>query len=221
MAGLRSRSNGFTLVEMLVVIAVMSIIAALLIVAAASARRKVDADAAKAEIQFIASKLDAYKTKRGDLPADVDADGITTETEIYYTLAQWGLEVPADTQVDPWGNPYIIVFQRDYIPNAKVFPIATGGAGSPPASPSGPYGAPPFNKVMDMYNLNKLLPPVDGSKEIHPEDPATTEAYMSEPGGYQIICAGEDGLISRDNREVTSDVDGDETTVNADNYTNW
>jgi general secretion pathway protein G len=208
-AGLRSRQKGFTLVELLVVITIMGIIAALLVVAATGARRKVDQDVAKAGIQFITSKIEAYRTKRGELPPDTNADGVTAEMEIYATLAEWGFGVPPEKQVDPWGSPYIIVFQRDYVPNIQDFPIVTGGAH---------YSAPPFNKVATMYNAVADMP-----KEIHSGDPAATPAYMSESGGYQIICAGEDGRISRDNREVTADTEPplDGMTVNADNLTNW
>lgn len=104
------------------------------------------------------------------------------------------------------GNPYIIVLSRDY---GKDFPIVSGAV-------TGEYTSPPFSKEKDMYDTA-----VDMPKEIHDGDPTTEPAYMDEYDGYQIISAGEDGQVRRDNGEVTTDVDGNGYSDNADNFTNW
>ncbi len=189
------------------VIVIMGIIISLLVVASKGARQRADMEAAKAGVTFIATKIDAFMGKKlGELPSDPNSDGITTELEIYETLAEWALEVPLEKRVDPWGNPYIIVFDRDY---GDDFPLVTGTPG---------YNTEPYVRMAGMY---RPLLAADAPKEIHSGDPATTDAYNRESGQFQVISAGPDGLLSRDNREETADIDGDGLSVNADNLTNW
>ena len=204
------RTSSFTLIEILAVIVIMGIVAALLVMAAKGARQRADLDAAKANIAFIAGKIDAYKAKRGQLPPNLNPgagpgmDSYTTEQEIYQTLAEWGLTVPPEKQLDPWRQPFIIVFQRDY---GVSFPIDGSLA---------PYNVRPWNKIGLMYVNGGPSP-----KEIHEGDPLTTRPYLGETDSYQIISAGPDGLLSRDDGERTGDPDGDGRSVNADNLTNW
>ena len=66
--------DGFTLLEILVVIAIMTVIAGLLVAAAIGARRKADSDAAQAGVTYIAAQIQAYFDKRGQLPPDTDLD---------------------------------------------------------------------------------------------------------------------------------------------------
>ena len=207
------------------VIVIMGIIAALLLVAAKGARVKAQIEAAKADITYIASKIDAYKEKRGELPSDLNGDGTTSELEIHKTLSEWGFAVPEKKRIDPWGNPYIIVLGRDYPNN---FPIFTHLGPPPPGVPSSGYepviandtdnakiyepsvlGRPnPFSKIETMY---RPVVVADAPKEIHRGAPATTPAFLDQPDAFQVISAGPDGLLSRDNG----------MDVNADNLTNW
>lgn len=193
---------GFTLLEILVVIAIMTVIAGLLVAAAIGARRKADSDAAQAGVTYIAAQIQAYFDKRGQLPPDTDGNGFTTEVEIYNTLGEWGFAVPEAKRVDPWSNPYVIVLRygqtADY---GVVFPIATGGA---------IYSTPPYDRIGDMYAPPPVVP-ADSAKEIHIGDPATTLPYNDMANGFQVISAGPDGYISRNG---TND-------VNSDNFTNW
>lgn len=202
----KSRSGGFTLIEIMAVIAIMGIITAFLVVAAKGARKKADLDAARAGIELISSKIESYMNKRGDLPPNLNpgTDSFTTEEEIYHTLGEWGFTVEDSKRIDPWGNPYIIILSRDY---DVVFPIWTPGAS---------YGTPPYNKMANMY-----ITGADIAKNIHEGDPATTPSYMDQTRGFQVISAGPDGLLSRDDREVNTDIDLDGLTVNGDNLTNW
>jgi prepilin-type N-terminal cleavage/methylation domain-containing protein len=190
-----TRKNGFTLIEILAVLTIMTIVASLLVAAAIGARRKADSDAAQAGVTFIASQIDAYLNKRGQLPDS--GLSYTTEADIYDTLAQWGFEVIPDKQVDPWGNPFVIVLSTDYGVN---FPLQSGGAC---------YSTPPFDRMYGMYDPPPAAP--DDEKQVHEGDPATTPAYNGQANGYQVISAGPDGMLSRNG--------GDDW--NADNFTNW
>ncbi len=194
----RQSAKGFTLVEIMTVIAIMGVIAALLVMAARGARQSSDADAAKAGVAFVSSKIEQYIAKRGELPPDLSyvanplepAPHVTTEVEIYTTLNQWGYSVPPEKQVDPWGNPYIIVLKRDY---NVVFPLTAGTD----------YASLPFLKMANMY-----VPSGDQEKDI-----LDTGGFPYNDGAnsVQVICAGPDGKVSR----LGSD------TTNSDNLTNW
>jgi len=187
----------------------MTVIAGLLVAAAVGARRKADNDAAEAGITFISAQIEAYYSKRGQLPPNLNPlspvpqpgeDDITTEFEIYQTLAEWNLPVPPERRLDPWGNPYVIVFQRDY---EKVFPLVTAGVMTG-------YDTPPFDRIQYMYAPPPAAP-ADAAKELHRGDPATTPSFNDSMDNFQVISAGQDGYITR------NDLDD----VNADNFVNW
>ncbi len=192
------RNSGFTLIEILVVIAIMTVIAGLLVAAAIGARRKAAHDSAQADVTYISGQIRAYLDKRGQLPPDTDANGFTTEPEIYRTLGEWGFDVPEAKRLDPWDNPYVIVLGRDY---GVSFPIASGGS---------VYSTPPYDRMGGMYAPPPAAP-ADGPKEIHTGDPATTPANNDMTDGFQVISAGPDGYISRNGTDDAS----------ADNFTNW
>jgi general secretion pathway protein G len=197
------RDKGFTLIELMAVITIMAIIAALLVAAATGARRNAMTDRARADVKFIASKIDAYRNKRGEMPPDLNADGVTTEMEIYQTLDQWGYTVPEDKKVDPWGNPYIIVLQRDYGADFNLSGASMG------------YNATPFVKMQNMY---RPVPAGIKTKAIHKGLPPLTSdtCYENQDNGYQVLSAGPDGKVCR--YDSPTDPDG---TYDADNITNW
>jgi len=212
--------RGFTLIEIIAVIAIMSVIAGLLIVAATGAHKKADRDAAEAGVQLIAGRIEAFQTERGQLPPDPNFDSsltpeqnLTTEVEIYETLEEWGFDVPEEKRVDPWGNPYVIVLGRDY---GKEFPIRSGGlCYSDPQLPYRRMGNPSDDPaIKQMY----YLATEDQPKEIHDGDPVTEPAYNDQPEGFQVISAGPDGWLHRNRWHVGDAAHGE---VNADNITNW
>jgi prepilin-type N-terminal cleavage/methylation domain-containing protein len=200
--GFCSRKRGFTMIEILAVFAIMAVIASLIAAAAIGARRKADSDAARSGVMYISNQIQSYLTKRGELPLN-SGGAAATEVDIYTRLAEWNFAVPAKKQIDPWGNPYIIILYDDY---GATFSI-TGGPD---------YQNPPFNKVASMYMTAADMP-----KDIRRGDPTTTDPYLNTYQAYQVISAGPDGLISRDGREETTDIDSDGKSVNADNFTNW
>lgn len=199
--------RAFTLVELLAVLAIMTIIAGLLVTGAVGLRRKADRDAAAAGVTLISSKIESYFNKRGQLPPNLNPgsaptdDNFTDEDEIYKTLSEWGFGVSDKRRVDPWGNPYVIILDRDYEVN---FPLQSGEAC---------YSTPPFHKIYGMYDPPPGAP--DDRKTFHVGDPIidpTTDPHNIQANGFQVISAGPDGKLSRD---------GTDLDVNGDNLTNW
>ena len=181
-----SRAKGFTLIELLAVIVIMSIIAGLVIYAAAGARKKAQIDAAKAGIARIAMRIDQYRAKRGALPED--PAGLTDEDFVFEKLNAWGFNVSPREQLDPWDSPFIIVFRTDYEKNdasGSNFFALTG-------------------KMAEMYDS------VSTYKDVYSDDDPN-KPYLDQQGSYQIISAGPDGFISRNNLDA----------VNVDNLSNW
>ena len=115
----RRAAAGFTLVEMLVVICVITVLVGLTASATFSARQKAYTAAAHQECEQIAAAFKAYWLAKGKWPIKAenwtdldkgnmkkilggDDDGI-----VYLSLDDTQFETEG-TYVDPWGNPYQI-----------------------------------------------------------------------------------------------------------------
>lgn len=83
-------SWGFTLIELMIVVAILGILAGIGIPAYRSHLEKAQIVTAVAEIKMITTQIEAYRATNYDLPADLSDVGYE------------GFE-------DPWGNPYIYV----------------------------------------------------------------------------------------------------------------
>jgi prepilin-type N-terminal cleavage/methylation domain-containing protein len=96
----RSRSKGFTLIEMLVVIAIIGILVSILLPALAGAKDRAKAARARAEMQGIEVALAHYQTEYHRLPATkpIEADGKPDFT--YSGDASWN----ADNTIKEWNS---------------------------------------------------------------------------------------------------------------------
>jgi general secretion pathway protein G len=138
---------GFTIVEILVVIAIISTLAGLLMSGVMIARTKVRKDQTKISLANIGMALKNYRTDMGDYPP---GSGDITSSETLYkeltTAKGFGPYLPGldskdikDTDkngspelVDPWGNP-IWYTRGDNLTNDKDFELRSAG-------PDGIYG---------------------------------------------------------------------------------
>ncbi len=108
--------SGFTLVELMVVIAIIAILATTVGIYVFGALDDADQAKAKAEISNLKTAVKMYRIKNKRLP--------NTLEEIAQFLD------PSEVPLDPWGNPY--VYQKEGNASFKI--VSYGGDGSPGGS---------------------------------------------------------------------------------------
>lgn len=84
----RDRQSGLTLIELLLILAILGTVAAIVVPAVLGALQKVKVNRAITEVAEISSKINAYQRLNDRWPTDLDEVG----------------RVP---RVDPWGNEYV------------------------------------------------------------------------------------------------------------------
>jgi len=105
------RASGFTLLELLVVLA---IIATLVAVVAPSIFRNVGdakADAAKSQLEILSLALDAYRIDNDAYPTTAQGlEALWTKPALANAPRNWrGPYLRKDVPLDPWGRPYVYV----------------------------------------------------------------------------------------------------------------
>ncbi len=105
----KSAQKGFSLVELLVALAILAMISAIVVINVLPARDKAAVDTAKIDIGMIESALDQYRldmmnypTSQQGLAALVEAPNDVRNAGNYRPGGYLRGEVPTD----PWGNPY-------------------------------------------------------------------------------------------------------------------
>ncbi len=92
----RAQRSGFTLVELLTVIAIIALLAALILGLAGNAQRSAARNKAEAEIAQLESFITDYQMKYGQVPQSLAA--------LSNALAE--AKSPLESLQDPWGLPY-------------------------------------------------------------------------------------------------------------------
>jgi general secretion pathway protein G len=123
----RRRREGFTLVELLVVVLIISMLAALLAPRMFKGLGKAKADIARAKMTIIEDSLARFQYDCGHLPDDSEG-GLEA-----LLLAPAGLEekwngpyLKKSQLLDPWGNPYLYIPEGQFNPGS--FDVISYGA---------------------------------------------------------------------------------------------
>jgi general secretion pathway protein G len=126
---LSRRRAGFTLIEILVVIAVISILAALV---APNVFRHVgtakDA-AAKSQMEMIGAALDAYRLDTGRYPStDQGLEALWSAPTVEPRPLNWrGPYLRKAVPNDPWGNPYLYESPTETARGYSLFSLGADG----------------------------------------------------------------------------------------------
>jgi general secretion pathway protein G len=103
---LRRRADGFTLVELLVVLVILALLFGLVVPRTIEYLGRAKSDVAKLQIQNLTQALDLYRLDNGRYPTQ--EEGLKALVQKPANAARWngpyvkGNEVPPD----PWGKPY-------------------------------------------------------------------------------------------------------------------
>jgi general secretion pathway protein G len=127
-AGAEDRDSGFTLLELLIVIAILGLLAVVGTIQLSGYLGRARGDTAKLEIDQLATALDLFRIDVGRLPTT--EEGLKALIEQPMELANWRgpyLRRP-DAILDPWGRSF--TYRR---PGSKgEYDIATYGADGRP-----------------------------------------------------------------------------------------
>lgn len=101
-----TKARGFTLLELLVVVAIIGLLVAYVGPRYVSQIGKSEATAARAQIEALAKALDAYRLDTGRYPSS--AQGLAALRGRPAGEARWsGPYLQKDVPLDPWGKPYV------------------------------------------------------------------------------------------------------------------
>jgi general secretion pathway protein G len=110
----RRREAGFTLIELLVVLVIIGLLSAFVAPQVIKYLSRAKTDAARAQIQNIASILDLYRLEVGSYPPE--QDGLDALVEPPADATRWnGPYVKRrDVLLDPWGQVYVYRFPGEH-----------------------------------------------------------------------------------------------------------
>lgn len=103
---MKKRSQGFTLVELITVIAVIVILLGFMVGSSSSARKRAKINQAKSEIAALETAINAYRADIGSFP--VDAAGASVNVDVVRQLS--GLDLSGSKIAglsDDWNGPYM------------------------------------------------------------------------------------------------------------------
>lgn len=119
----RRRSAGFTLLELLVVLAILGLLAALVAPQVLGFGGRANTQVAQVQVRNIASAINTFQLDVGRLPTE--AEGLNALVTQPPGVAAWAGPYMERLPDDPWGHPY-----RYRVPgeNGRPFDVYTLGA---------------------------------------------------------------------------------------------
>jgi len=104
--GLRSRESGFTLVELLLVLVILTTLAAIVVPKFTRRSEQAKISAAQTQISNLEVALDAFEVDNGYYPQG--SDGLRALMEQPSDAKNWrGPYLKRAVEEDPWGHPYV------------------------------------------------------------------------------------------------------------------
>ena len=100
------KRDGFTLVELLAVVAIIGILSALVVGLAGSAQRNAGRKRAEAEIGQLESFITDYRTKYGKVPGKIGGTEAECRAALMEKLSDKDTSHPLASMKDPWDEPY-------------------------------------------------------------------------------------------------------------------
>lgn len=102
----RTRSRGFSLIELLLVLVILGVLAALVVPKFTNRSQQARVTAAKADISNIETAINAFEIDNGRLPTT--EEGLSALISQPANVTDWrGPYLSRGLPKDPWGNPYL------------------------------------------------------------------------------------------------------------------
>ena len=126
------KRSGFTLIEVLVVIAVLSILAALVAPNIFGHLGTAHDAAARSQMEMFGAALDAFRLDNGRYPTTAEGlEALRTEPTIEPRVQNWrGPYLRKAIPLDPWDHPYVYLSPGDANPGGYDL-VSTGADGEP------------------------------------------------------------------------------------------
>ena len=121
-ASRRAARAGFTLVELLLVLAILATLAAIVVPKFTGRRVQADIQAAHTQISRFELALDTFEVDNGYYPKG--SEGLKDLVEEPSEAKAWRGPYLEEIPVDPWGNPYIYRYD-----NRSFMVLSTGADG--------------------------------------------------------------------------------------------
>ena len=103
----RSRQDGFTLIEIMVVMAIIAMLAAMVGPRLIRQQEKAAVKAAQAQVERLGTALDTYRLDMGRYPTTQEGLGALMQPPGGGGGSRWdGPYLNKDVPLDPWDNPY-------------------------------------------------------------------------------------------------------------------
>lgn len=99
----RRHRQGFTLIEILLVLAILVVVAGLVVVNAVGVSDEANKKAAKTQISSISNLINVYRLNVGQLPTTLEA--LSTQPSDV-DPSKWSAVTEKPVPADPWGRPY-------------------------------------------------------------------------------------------------------------------
>lgn len=123
------QKQGFSLIELLVVMAIIAILMGLVIGVSGAVTRKAAEARARAEISDLMQELEIYKSDKESYPATLGVFMQWYTTEKYVGTLYTITERSGDNPIDPWGNNYLYEYKDT---NPFVYLIGSHGPDAKP-----------------------------------------------------------------------------------------
>ncbi len=115
----RRKKTGFTLVEVLLVLAILVILGAMVGVGVVQVQKQANAKAARSQIGMLENAINLYRVNVGIFPSQLQ--DLRDPPNDLRNPDKWQQVLDKEIPYDPWGNEY------NYVPEGDTFRIWSNG----------------------------------------------------------------------------------------------
>jgi general secretion pathway protein G len=123
----RRAGGAFTLIELLIVVAIIAILAGLTLAAMGGLNQRAARDRAKGEVAAIVNAIQSFQVQNGSFPTNMGANIVYTNLSGFLGSARFDTNA-AGQILDPYGSPYLYRTSGTGFKNLASFDVYSQGA---------------------------------------------------------------------------------------------